>query len=66
MRIDPVDPQEIKKTMKGEYKMKKYVNPNLTIISLAATDVLCTSVTFPTIDNEVPGQENDTPAVSMF
>lgn len=46
--------------------MRKYVNPNLTIISLAATDVLCTSVTSPTINNEVPGQEDDTPAVSVF
>ena len=46
--------------------MRKYVNPILTIISLAATDVLCTSVTSPTIDNTVSGQENYTPTVSLF
>lgn len=45
--------------------MRKYVNPNLTIISLSATDALCTSGS-PTIDNDVPGQENDTPVVSIF
>lgn len=46
--------------------MRKYVKPNLTIISLAATDVLCTSIDIPEIDNTVPGQENDTPVVSLF
>ena len=46
--------------------MRKYVDPNLTIISLAATDVLCASATSPIVNNEVPGQENDTPTVSLF
>lgn len=46
--------------------MRKYVNPNLTILSLSATDVLCTSGILPEIDNEVPGKENDTPPVSIL
>ena len=46
--------------------MKKYVNPNVTIISLSATDVLCSSGIFPEIDNQAPGYENDTPVLPIL
>ena len=46
--------------------MRKYVNPNLTVISLSATDILCESTSLPEIDNKEPENENNTPAVSIF
>ena len=59
-------PKNQKNDENGDYMMRNYVNPNLTIISLSVTDVLCTSGILPEINNEVPGLENDTPAVSIF
>ncbi|MBQ7384136.1 MAG: hypothetical protein IJV72_05020 [Clostridia bacterium] len=47
--------------------MRKYVNPELTIIDISMLDVLCISVgILPDINNEDAGRENDTPAVSLF
>ena len=46
--------------------MRKYVNPNLTVIALSETDVLCASSPMPSIDNNVPGRENETPVLPVF
>ena len=46
--------------------MRKYVNPNLTVITLSAADVLCASASLPSIDNNAPGRENNTPVVPIF
>ena len=46
--------------------MRKYVNPDLTVITLSVTDVLRTSASLPSIDNNAPGRENHTPVVPLF
>ena len=46
--------------------MKNSVKPNLTVITLSTTDIVCTSANRPEIDNGVPGKENLTKVVSLF